>query len=69
MSDNSSPRFGRIPDGMRRSGLGRNSLYELAGKNPGLFKKLKSATIVDLKKLDRVLAALPPADVVGRREK
>lgn len=64
MSD--QPRFGRIPDGMRRSGLSRGKLYGLAAQYPGLFKKLDAATIVDLQKLDQVLADLPPAELTPR---
>jgi hypothetical protein len=63
MSDYSTPRFGKIDDGVRRSGLSRVKLYELATRNPGLFRKLDSRTIVDLKKLDAVLGRLPAADV------
>jgi hypothetical protein len=59
----SSPRFGRIPAAEARSGLRRGKLYQLATANPGLFKKAGAATLVDLELLDRVLAALPAADV------
>ena len=64
MSD--QPRFGRIPDGMARSGLSRSKLYELAGQHHGLFKKLDAAVIVDLQMLDQVLADLPPAEITPR---
>lgn len=57
------PRFGRIPDGRARSGLSRASLYKIAAKHKGLFKKLGAATIVDLDMLDDIMAALPAADV------
>ena len=57
------PRFGRIPDGVARSGLKRGALYALAARNRGLFKKAGAATIVDLEMLDGILAALPAADV------
>jgi hypothetical protein len=60
------PRFGRIPDGIRRSGLKRGKLYELAAKNPGLFRKADAATIVDLEMLDGILAALPAAEIAER---
>jgi len=56
-------RFGRIPDATQRSGLSRSYLYKLAATNPGLFKKAGSATIVDLPKLDQIMAALPAANV------
>lgn len=59
----SSPRFGRMPAAERRSGLKRGKLYQLATANPGLFKKVGAATIVDLEMLDDILAASPAADV------
>lgn len=65
MFDN--PRFGRIPDAKRRSGLSRGKLYEIAAENPGLFKKAGAATIVDLHKLDRVIADLPEAEITTGR--
>jgi hypothetical protein len=61
MTDN--PRFGRIPDAKRRTGLSRGKLYEIAAENPGLFRKAGAATIVDLRKLDRVIADLPEAEI------
>ena len=62
------PRFGRIPDAERRSGLKRGSLYKLAGLHRGLFVKAGDATLVDLERLDRILAALPAADVKSAGE-
>jgi hypothetical protein len=59
----SGPRFGRIRDAEQRSGLKRGALYEIAARNPGLFLKAGTATIVDLVKLDDVLAALPAAQL------
>jgi hypothetical protein len=56
-------RFGRIPDGVQRSGLSRGKLYELAAQHRGLFLKADSVTIVDLQKLDTVLSELPPAEI------
>jgi hypothetical protein len=61
MTDN--PRFGRILDAKRRTGLSRGKLYEIAAENPGLFKKAGTATVVDLHKLDRVIAELPEAAI------
>jgi hypothetical protein len=58
-----TPRFGRIPDAKRRSGLSRGKLYELAAQNKGLFRKADAATIVDLQRLDRILADLPAAEI------
>ena len=57
------PRFGRIRDAEKRSGLKRGALYKLAAKNPGVFKKFGAATIIDLELLDDVLANLPPAEI------
>ena len=61
------PRFGQIADAERRSGLSRGYLYELAADNVGLFKKAGSATIVDLEKLDEILAGLPAAAITPRK--
>jgi hypothetical protein len=59
----SSRKFGRIPAAKAHSGLGRSSLYKLAEKHRGLFRKFGAAVIVDLEFLDQILAALPPADI------
>jgi len=56
-------RFGRIRDAEARSGLRRGSLYKLAGKHPGIFRKFGAATVVDLELLDDILAALPAATI------
>jgi hypothetical protein len=63
----SDKRWGRIPDGIRNSGLCRGKLYELAARHEGLFRKADAATIVDLQMLDEILADLPAADI-GKRE-
>jgi hypothetical protein len=63
---NDSPRFGRIPDAERRSGLSRGKLYQIAAGHSGLFKKAGAATIVDLDKLDQILANLPAAEIAAR---
>jgi hypothetical protein len=57
------PRAGRIPTATAYSGLGRSTLYRLAGVNPGLFKKNGAATIVDFDILDKILDALPAAAI------
>ena len=63
MYRSSLPCFGRISDIKARSPLGRSSLYELAQKHPGLFKKFGAVTVVDFALHDKILAALPPADI------
>jgi hypothetical protein len=60
------PRFGRIADAKKRSGLSRAKLYEIAAQHAGLFKKAGAATIVDLWRLDEVLATLPAARIAER---
>jgi hypothetical protein len=55
--------FGRIPEAIARSGLSKGSLYNLAAKHPGLFRKMGSATIVDFRILNEVLDALPAAEL------
>jgi len=69
-------RFGRIPVAVQRSGLCRRSLYDLAKKHKGLFRKAGAAVIVDLEFLDEILAGLPAAKYPsptrksrGRKEK
>jgi hypothetical protein len=54
-------RWGRIPDAIERSGLGRSYLYKLAAEHPGLFRKHGAATIVDFQILDAILEAAPTA--------
>jgi hypothetical protein len=61
-------RFGRIPDARRRSGLCRAKLYQIAAQHSGLFRKAGGATIVDLQKLDEILATCPPARLSTRKE-
>jgi hypothetical protein len=57
------PLFGRIPDAEFRSGIRRSKLYQWARENPGLFRKAGHAVIVDLRRLDEIMAALPPAEL------
>ena len=57
------PRSGRISAAVAYSGIGRSSLYILAGKHRGLFRKNGSAVIVDFDVLDEVIATLPLADI------
>jgi hypothetical protein len=40
-------------------GFGRNSMYILAKENPGLMRKLRGKSLVDLQKLDEILMNLP----------
>jgi hypothetical protein len=56
-------RFGRIPVATAESGVSRSALYVLAARHRGLFKKLGSATIVDLTLLADIIAGLPDADI------
>jgi hypothetical protein len=58
-STKAGKRWGRIPEAMDRSGLGRSSLYKLAAIHPGLFRKQGAATLVDFKILDDILEAAP----------
>ena len=68
MDDKPRPRFGRVPDAKRESGLSRAKLYLMAAEHPGLFKKADRATIVDLEYLREILAGLPAADISRRHE-
>jgi hypothetical protein len=56
-------RFGRISEAAAYSALSRATLYVLAPKHPGLFRKNGAATIVDFEILDQILDALPVARI------
>jgi hypothetical protein len=56
-------RWGRIPDAIERSGLGRSYLYKLAAEHPGLFRKHGTATVVDFQVLDTILETAPVAQL------
>jgi hypothetical protein len=56
-------RFGRLPAATEYSGISRATLYELAPKYPGLFRKNGAATIVDFSILDVILDGLPVAKI------
>jgi hypothetical protein len=69
----SRPRFGRIKDAVKYSGRSRGRLYLIATEHRELFRKDGSSTLVDFDVLDRILDALPVANVQigsrGHREK
>jgi hypothetical protein len=56
-------RFGKLPAATEYSALSRATLYELAPKYPGLFKKNGAATIIDFNILDTILDELPIAKI------
>jgi hypothetical protein len=56
-------RFGRVSHAMDYAGLGRTTLYTMATKNKGLFRKLGKITLVDFDILDRILDDTPVADI------
>jgi hypothetical protein len=60
-------RFGRIPTAIETRGVKRTKLYGMAARHRGLFRKDGSVTIVDLEMLDRILAALPAAEISSDR--
>jgi hypothetical protein len=61
------PRFLKIPAARRYGGgLSRGTLYKLAAKHPGLFKKYGKATLVDLEIFDSILNTLPAARLGAR---
>ena len=69
MSPSTAARFGQISTAVERSGVRRAKLYQLAAQeNRGLFKKHGNTTLVDLEKLDAILAELPDAEI-GRGER
>jgi hypothetical protein len=52
-------RFAPIRDAVTLSSISRAQLYKLAPKYPGLFRKNGTATIVDLRILDKLFDDLP----------
>jgi len=61
-------RFVRVPAAAERCGLSRSKLYEVARDNPGLFRKVGGATMVDLEMLDRVISKFPVAELGKTKE-
>jgi hypothetical protein len=57
------PRLGSIKAAEDYSGMGHSKLYEEAARVPGLFVKWHSATRVDFDVLDRIIDALPAAQI------
>lgn len=57
------PNWGSIQTARVKSGRSRSWLYRTAAANPGLFRKAGRATIVDLRKLDEIMEALPVAEI------
>jgi hypothetical protein len=62
-SEITGKRFGKLPEATTYSGISRASLYGLAAKHPGLFKKFGASTIVDFNELDAILDELPAAKI------
>jgi hypothetical protein len=63
ISDEPRPRSGRPPAAIKRYGISRARLYELAPQYPGLLKKNGTATIVDYDVGDRIIDELPFAEI------
>ena len=58
-----SKRWGRVPDAENESGLSRSTIYKLAGKHKGLFRKHGRSTLVDLWMLHGIIEATPVAEI------
>jgi len=56
-------RLGTIEQAVEYSSLSRSRLYELAHVEPALFRKNGRRSLVDYRVLDRLLDALPTADL------
>jgi hypothetical protein len=57
------PRFGRVVEAMAYAAVSRSRLYEWGRKQPKLFRKNGSASIIDFDVLDQILDGLPVADL------
>ena len=63
ITSTTSKRWGRLPKAEDESGLSRSSIYKLAGKHKGLFKKHGRSTLVDLTMLSDIIEASPDAEI------
>jgi hypothetical protein len=54
-------RWQKPKDVVRHYPIGQTKLWELAGENEGLFRKIGRATVVDTQMLDSLFECLPPA--------
>ena len=68
ITSTTTPRWGRIPAAVERSGVRRGKLYQLGARHKGLFRKDGRSTLVDLQMLDKILADLPAADLSRTRQ-
>jgi hypothetical protein len=57
------PLLMRLPAAGRWSGCSRSRLYQLAGSGDVIFRKLGSATLVDVASLRNYLTSLPVATI------
>ena len=57
------PRFGRVNEALSYAAVSRSRLYEWGRKQPKLFRKNGSASLIDFDVLDRILDDLPVADL------
>jgi len=55
------PRFGRVAEALSYAAVSRSRLYEWGRKQPKLFRKNGSASIIDFNILDQILDDLPVA--------
>ncbi len=61
------PRFGKLAAAIVYSGRSRSRLYQLAAENRGLIRKDGASTLIDFDVLDRILDALPIAEIGPQR--
>ncbi len=57
------PRFGKMPAATTYSGRSRSRIYEWAAENPDLIRKDGVSSLIDFDVLDRILDALPLAEI------
>jgi hypothetical protein len=61
-------RSGKIRTAVERYGISRSTLYELAARYPGLFRKNGRTTLVDFVIGDRIVDSLPHARIGEARK-
>ena len=57
------PRFGRVNEAMAYAAISRSRLYEWGRKQPKLFRKNGSRSLIDFDLLDMILDDLPVAEL------
>ena len=59
----SNKRWGRVNEAVALTGVSKSSLYKMAARHHGLFRKQGRSTFVDFLMLNGILSDAPPAEI------